>query len=259
MTCLPVQSMRGLKMEGGGSWKNSLASVMPDRICMNYFLVKKRSLSVMRYAVVKKSWMSAMMGSPPFGVMILDATPMRCRASLLASSVWGTWIFISSPSKSALKGEHTHSLNLKVFPGDILALKPIILTLCSDGCLLKITISSSLICRSTTSPSLSSVFPYPTAILLPSDRTIKFAPPIPDPLAMHYFKNVMDLDVTGTDIVRIFDMCWGIITWVGWRLGSGDITVRPVKFDRLPDRFCLNRPCLPLSLETRDRIAPVCL
>ena len=41
-------------------------------------------------------------------------TPISVSASALASSVCGKWRFISSPSKSALYGVHTHSLNLNV-------------------------------------------------------------------------------------------------------------------------------------------------
>ena len=61
---------------------------------------------------VRKSCVAAMSRSPFLGVTRLDLLPMRTRASALASSVWGRWRFISSPSKSALYGVHTHSLNL---------------------------------------------------------------------------------------------------------------------------------------------------
>ena len=50
-------------------------------------------------------------------------TPMRMRASALASSVCGRCRFISSPSKSALNGAHTHSLKRKVRWGITLACK----------------------------------------------------------------------------------------------------------------------------------------
>jgi hypothetical protein len=70
---------------------------------------------------------------------------------------------------------------------------------------------------------------------------------------------VIDLAVTGTAIVNILDIWRGIITWVGWRFGSGEITVLPVKFDLFPDKFCLNLPCFPFSLDTRDLIGPDCL
>lgn len=46
---------------------------------------------------------------------------MRMRASALASSVWGRWRFISSPSKSALKGLQQHSLKRNVLFGITLA------------------------------------------------------------------------------------------------------------------------------------------
>lgn len=44
------------------------------------------------------------------------------------------------------------------------------------------------------------------------------------------------------------------MTWLGWRFGSGDMTVRAVKFERLPERFCLNLPCFPFSLVQNDLI-----
>lgn len=53
--------------------------------------------------------------------VVMIHTPIRIRASALASSVWGRWRFISSPSKSALYGVHTHSLNRNVLWGLTLA------------------------------------------------------------------------------------------------------------------------------------------
>lgn len=50
-------------------------------------------------------------------------TPIKTSASAFASSVWGRWRFISSPSKSALYGVQTHSLNLNVLWGFTLACK----------------------------------------------------------------------------------------------------------------------------------------
>jgi hypothetical protein len=49
--------------------------------------------------------------------------------------------FISSPSKSALKGLHTHSLNRSVRPGRTTALNAMMDTRCRLGCLLKSTTS----------------------------------------------------------------------------------------------------------------------
>jgi hypothetical protein len=49
-----------------------------------------------------KSWVAPIMSSPLFGVSRFSVVFMRVLASLLASSVWGRWRFISSPSKSAL-------------------------------------------------------------------------------------------------------------------------------------------------------------
>lgn len=52
-----------------------------------------------------------------------EFTPISIRASVRASSVWGTCKFISSPSKSALYGLQTDSLNRRVLHGIILAYK----------------------------------------------------------------------------------------------------------------------------------------
>ena len=52
--------------------------------------------------------------SPFLGVARLCMTPMSSAASARASSVCGTCTFISSPSKSALYGAHTHSLKRNV-------------------------------------------------------------------------------------------------------------------------------------------------
>lgn len=100
-------------------------------------------LEIRWYSPVRKSWMAAIRGSPFLGVTrlalvyltqtqrfslrrvlrshdtrvseaSLSLTPMRMSASALASSVCGRWRFISSPSKSALYGVHTHSLKRNV-------------------------------------------------------------------------------------------------------------------------------------------------
>ena len=55
-----------------------------------------------------------------FGDIKFSFTSRRIFASALASSFWGEWIFISSPSKSALYGWHTHKLNLNVLSGTTL-------------------------------------------------------------------------------------------------------------------------------------------
>jgi hypothetical protein len=60
---------------------------------------------------------AAMSTSPFLGVHRLLTEPISVMASARASSVWGRCRFISSPSKSALKGEHTHSLKRSVRPG----------------------------------------------------------------------------------------------------------------------------------------------
>ena len=63
---------------------SSFASVNHERIAVNYCLVKKTSLLVMRKEVVRKSWMRAIMGSPLLGVTMFWVTPIRCSVSLRA-------------------------------------------------------------------------------------------------------------------------------------------------------------------------------
>ena len=61
-----------------------------------------------------RTCVAAMRISPDLGVHRLCMTPMSSEASARASSVCGTCRFISSPSKSALYGLHTHSLKRNV-------------------------------------------------------------------------------------------------------------------------------------------------
>lgn len=79
ITCLPVHKKVGFKMVGGGRFINSLASVNQESIAVNYCLVKKTSLLVMRKEVVRKSCMSAIIGYPLLGVTIFCVTPIKCK------------------------------------------------------------------------------------------------------------------------------------------------------------------------------------
>ncbi len=105
----------GRRIAGGGNYIISDASVKYVQIWQNAARSKNMSLCVIRYAVVRKSYMRAMMVSPFLGLIRFYLTSSKYLASALASSVWGTCMFISSPSKSALKGAQQHSLNLIVF------------------------------------------------------------------------------------------------------------------------------------------------
>lgn len=140
-------------------------------------------------------------------------------------------MFISSPSKSALKGVQTHSLKRNVFPVDTLTLKPIMLIRCRLGCLLKITISPSRRCLSTMSPILSWIFPFAglIAIFSPNLVTMKLAPPrFWLPLRTHSFRKFMEYWLTVSLMVSILAMCSGTMTTSGRRLGSGEMTVLAV-------------------------------
>jgi hypothetical protein len=83
---------------------------------------------------------------------------------------------------------------------------------------------------------------------------MKFAPPMSFPFSIHSCRNSIELALTISLIFNIFDMNSGTMTWLGCKLGSGEMTVLAVKLDLLPERFCLNLPCFPFSLVQNDRI-----
>ena len=57
--------------------------------------------------------------------------------------------------------------------------------------------------------------------------------------------------VTLSGKVRTWATSFGTHTSSTRRLGSGEMTVRPLKSTRLPDRLPLNRPCLPFRRCTK--------
>jgi hypothetical protein len=126
----------GLMMHGGGSTTGVRPSVRYVASCTKLARVKKVSRCDSTYAPVRKSCREqrgagylrrgdervAVAGRADVGLGLRSATskqqtPMRTRASARAVSVCGTWMFISSPSKSALYGVHTHSLKRSVRQG----------------------------------------------------------------------------------------------------------------------------------------------
>ena len=84
---------------------------------MNWSGVSMVSSRVSRYAPVRKSLIAPMIGPPYLGESIWSWTRMSMSASDRDSSLWGTWRFISSPSKSALYGGQTDGWSLKVLYG----------------------------------------------------------------------------------------------------------------------------------------------
>jgi len=103
------------------------------------------------------TWMDAMESSPLRGFTKLYLFPINIQASARASSVCGKCRLISSPSKSALYGVQTHSLNWKVRWGTTLALWHMMDSLCNEGWRFNRTISPSHRCRSTRSPGCRSL------------------------------------------------------------------------------------------------------
>ena len=76
--------------------------------------VRSVSSLVSRYAPVRKSLIAPMIGPPYLGESIWSWTRISMSASERDSSLWGTWRFISSPSKSALYGGQTDGCSLNV-------------------------------------------------------------------------------------------------------------------------------------------------
>lgn len=68
---------------------------------------------------------------------------------------------------------------------------------------------------------------------------------------MHFWRQLRLWLVTRSGKVRMAATCMGTPTSLIARLGSGEMTVRPEKSTRLPDRFPLKRPCLPFSRCTK--------
>mmetsp|Transcript_35706 Transcript_35706/g.105539 ORF Transcript_35706/g.105539 Transcript_35706/m.105539 type:complete len:249 (-) Transcript_35706:903-1649(-) len=150
MSCLPVHSSTGLRMAGGGRSTCSSASDMPAMSSENSARLRKRSLLLIRKAHVRKSCVVWMTSSPFLGVHRLLTLPIRWSASARASSVCGRCRFISSPSKSALKGPQQHSLKRSVRYVRTRARNAWMDRRCRDGWRLKSTTSPSSRWRSTT-------------------------------------------------------------------------------------------------------------
>ena len=126
-------------MVGGGrskSWssptEHQYATTME-----NWPRSRKVSMDDIRKAPVRKSCVHAMIGSPFLAEMMLRTVDISVCASERASSVCTRWMFISSPSKSALYGAQQHSLKRSVRCGSTRARCVIMLRRWSDGWRLK--------------------------------------------------------------------------------------------------------------------------
>ena len=106
-TCFPVHNCTGWQIAGLGIANCLSPSPANVTTLQNSSRGMKTSFCVRRKELVMKSCVALTRGEPFLGVQILFMTPMSSSASALASSVWGTCRFISSPSKSALYGAHT--------------------------------------------------------------------------------------------------------------------------------------------------------
>ena len=145
-TCFPVQRGTGNRIAGMGRSTCSSQRVAIAKMLQTVFLSKKFVLLESKKAVVRKSWITAMLAWPSlmFSMFFLPLEDswlyfefMIWRTSALAVWVWTTCRFISSPSKSAPKGVQTHSLKRKVRWLEIFTKKPMIDCLCREGCRLK--------------------------------------------------------------------------------------------------------------------------
>lgn len=133
------------------------------------------------------------------------------------------------------------------------------LTLCKLGWRLNSTISPSMICLSTISPMLkpsAMAFRFPNLrnFLLLSLAT-KLAPGCTSgPFLTAYLSMSTLCDVTRSGYVNTFATRSGTATSSMRRFGSGEMTVRPEKSTRFPERLPRNRPCLPFRRWTKPRM-----
>ena len=102
-----------------------------------------------------------MIGFPFDGLSMLFVDIIKTRASNWASILNGIWTAIWSPSKSALKAEHTNGCNSIALPSINLASNAWTPNLCKVGALFKITGCSLIICSNasqTSGFSFSTIF-----------------------------------------------------------------------------------------------------
>lgn len=143
----PVQRGVGLRMAGGGILPSNVGIHINN--CITSFFVKKLSLIVNNMIPTRASYTIPITGSLLFGDTICLGMCIISFASAFVSKDWGTNIFISSPSKSALYGVVTERLSLNVDQGNTFTQWPMIDILCKEGCQLKSTKSSLSRCLST--------------------------------------------------------------------------------------------------------------
>eukprot|EP00659_Diplonema_papillatum_P008562 gene8561-biopygen8550 len=263
MICFPVHSSIGLSTAGEGSSKATPGSNMCDRVDEAWALDRKQFFRVSRYPPVRKSCVAAIIGSPWRAEIMLRAVDIRMAHSARASSVCGRWMFISSPSKSALYGAQQHSLNRKVRYGRTRARWHIIEIRCSDGCLLKITQSPLIRWRSTMSPGsrFSAMVRRSFSESIAKPRFCPFvffmytAPGWTcAPLTIALYSICLLFSNTRSGYVMTFATNSGMANSVIFKFGSGEMTVRPEKSTRFPLRCLRKRPSFPFNLCTSPRL-----
>ena len=150
-------------------------------------------------------------------------------------------------------------MNRSVRQGMTRALCAMMDILCSEGWRLNSKTSPSRKCLSTVSPIFNSAAtflrsPYFRYCVPPFLKRTKLAPGCWFmPFRTHsLIFSMLCLDTT-SGYVMFLAMCSGTPTSSMRRLGSGEMTVRPEKSTRFPERFPRKRPCFPLSLCTNPR------
>ena len=145
-SCLPVQrgSPPRSRTAGSGSRaaRRCLACASRWHACCR---VSSSEVRVSRYSPTSVSCTMPMHGLLACGESIWSVTIISIATDARALADCGTCRFISSPSKSALYGAVTDRFMRKVRPGTTTTRWPISPCLCSEGCRLKTTTSSS--CR----------------------------------------------------------------------------------------------------------------
>lgn len=174
-------------------------------------------------------------------------------SSAFASSPCGTWMFSSSPSKSALSGVVTDTLIRTVLNGSILTRRPNIEYLWSDGWRLIATRSSSISCLCTISPGVSCiVLPISTMLYrVPSWRSMELA----FSFTISFSSHLMFHRVHRSGNVRFSAIDFGRPIWSTLRLASQLATVLAVKLHRLPCILSRIRPRFP-DIRSRMDLTP---
>ena len=262
IACRPVKRRRGLSTAGTGiSWWSEWWQLATRS------MKRERSSSVpgreSRCMPIVVSCTQPMMGQLDCAPSIWEVMLISPCTSAAVSTSCGVCMFISSPSKSALYGVVSGTGSRKVRPFMILTRCPIMDPVCSVGCRLNTTQSPSRRWRSTVMPGLScSFFRKALEQMLrlqtrPCPMCTFEAPPTrPPPMRTHLVRRSRFRRVTLSGTVCLAATCSGTPRQSMSMEASGVMTVRLLKFTRLPMMLFRMRPRFPFIRPVRLRLLP---